>query len=152
MAGLATAFRVVDAATLAAGPLIATWLGEHGADVIKVEQPDGGDPLRQWGAQRDGVGLMWKSVSRNKRSVTANLRHEAGRDLDEVDTAITEAYSYPMGPFALLDVVGTDVALAIQEELLGEFGHESLTPAGTLRELVAAGKLGRKTKEGFRTY
>ena len=78
--------------------------------------------------------------------------HEDGRDLDEVDTAITEAYSYPMGPFALLDVVGTDVALAIQEELLGEFGHESLTPAGTLRELVAAGKLGRKTKEGFRTY
>ncbi|MBP2369444.1 CaiB/BaiF CoA transferase family protein [Pseudonocardia parietis] len=81
--------RVVDAATLAAGPLIATWLGEHGADVIKVEQPDGGDPLRQWGAQRDGVGLMWKSVSRNKRSVTANLRLEAGRDLLRglVDTA-----------------------------------------------------------------
>ncbi|WP_068250019.1 3-hydroxyacyl-CoA dehydrogenase NAD-binding domain-containing protein [Janibacter corallicola] len=78
--------------------------------------------------------------------------HEDGRELDEIDTAITEAYSYPMGPFALLDVVGTDVALAIQEELLGEFGHESLTPAGTLRELVAAGKLGRKTKEGFRTY
>lgn len=78
--------------------------------------------------------------------------HEDGRELDEVDTAVTEAYSYPMGPFALLDVVGTDVALAIQEELLGEFGHESLTPAGTLRELVAAGKLGRKTKEGFRTY
>ncbi|MFP5070429.1 CaiB/BaiF CoA transferase family protein [Pseudonocardia nantongensis] len=81
--------RVVDAATLAAGPLIATWLGEHGADVIKIEQPDGGDPLRQWGAQRDGVGLMWKSVSRNKRSVTANLRAEAGRDLLRglVDTA-----------------------------------------------------------------
>ncbi|MER7692152.1 CoA transferase [Streptomyces sp. NPDC097610] len=73
--------RVVDAATLAAGPLIATWLGEYGADVIKVEQPDGGDPLRQWGAQKDGVGLMWKSVGRNKRSVTLNLRHGTGRDL-----------------------------------------------------------------------
>ncbi|MFJ9244918.1 CaiB/BaiF CoA transferase family protein [Streptomyces sp. NPDC101776] len=73
--------RVLDAATLAAGPLIATWLGEHGADVIKVEQPDGGDPLRQWGAQKDGVGLMWKSVGRNKKSVTLNLRHETGRDL-----------------------------------------------------------------------
>ncbi len=78
--------------------------------------------------------------------------HEAGASLDEIDTAITENYGYPMGPFALLDVVGNDVALAIEEELLGEFGHESLTPAGTLRELVAAGKLGRKTKEGFRTY
>jgi crotonobetainyl-CoA:carnitine CoA-transferase CaiB-like acyl-CoA transferase len=73
--------RVIDAATLAAGPLIATWLGEHGAEVIKVEQPEGGDPIRQWGAQRDGVGLMWKSVGRNKKAVTLNLRAEAGRDL-----------------------------------------------------------------------
>ncbi|WP_329264614.1 CoA transferase [Streptomyces sp. NBC_01478] len=79
--GPLSGLRVLDAATLAAGPLIATWLGEHGADVIKVEQPDGGDPLRQWGAQKDGVGLMWKSVGRNKKSVTLNLRHETGRDL-----------------------------------------------------------------------
>jgi crotonobetainyl-CoA:carnitine CoA-transferase CaiB-like acyl-CoA transferase len=73
--------RVIDAATLAAGPLIATWLGEHGAEVIKIEQPDGGDPLRQWGAQRDGVGLMWKSLGRNKKSATLNLREESGREL-----------------------------------------------------------------------
>ncbi len=78
--------------------------------------------------------------------------HEAGAGLDEIDTAVTETYGYPMGPFALLDVVGNDVALAIEEELLGEFGHSSLAPAQTLRDLVAAGKLGRKTKEGFRTY
>jgi crotonobetainyl-CoA:carnitine CoA-transferase CaiB-like acyl-CoA transferase len=55
--GALAGLRVIDAATLAAGPLIATWLGEHGAEVIKVEQPDGGDPLRHWGAQRDEVGL-----------------------------------------------------------------------------------------------
>jgi crotonobetainyl-CoA:carnitine CoA-transferase CaiB-like acyl-CoA transferase len=73
--------RVIDAATLAAGPLIATWLGEHGAEVIKIEQPDGGDPLRQWGAQRDGIGLMWKSLGRNKKSATLNLRLESGREL-----------------------------------------------------------------------
>jgi crotonobetainyl-CoA:carnitine CoA-transferase CaiB-like acyl-CoA transferase len=79
--GALAGLRVIDAATLAAGPLIATWLGEHGAEVVKVEQPDGGDPLRQWGAQRDGVGLMWKSVARNKKCVTLNLRLEAGRDL-----------------------------------------------------------------------
>jgi crotonobetainyl-CoA:carnitine CoA-transferase CaiB-like acyl-CoA transferase len=76
-----TGIRVLDAATLAAGPLIATWLGEFGAEVIKVEQPDGGDPLRQWGAQKDGVGLMWKSLGRNKKSVTLNLRQEVGREL-----------------------------------------------------------------------
>jgi crotonobetainyl-CoA:carnitine CoA-transferase CaiB-like acyl-CoA transferase len=73
--------RVIDAATLAAGPLIATWMAEHGAEVIKVEQPDGGDPLRQWGDQRNGIGLMWKSVARNKKCITLNLRLEAGRDL-----------------------------------------------------------------------
>src|ERR1700735_3142417 len=72
--GALAGLRVIDAATLAAGPLIATWMGEQGAEVIKVEQPDGGDPLRQWGAQRDGIGLMWKSVARNKKCVTLNLR------------------------------------------------------------------------------
>src|SRR5215212_3931845 len=78
---LLTGIRVLDAASLAAGPLIATWMGEFGAEVIKVEQPDGGDAMRQWGVQREGVGLMWKSLSRNKKSVTLDLRHEAGQDL-----------------------------------------------------------------------
>ncbi len=79
--GALAGLRVIDAATLAAGPLIATWMAEQGAEVIKIEQPDGGDPLRQWGAQRNGVGLMWKSVARNKKCVTLNLRLEPGRDL-----------------------------------------------------------------------
>lgn len=73
--------KVIDAATLAAGPLVATWLGEFGAEVIKIEQPGSGDPVRQWGAQRDGIGLMWKSLGRNKKSVTLNLRLAEGRGL-----------------------------------------------------------------------
>lgn len=73
--------RVLDLATLAAAPLVATYLGEFGADVIKVEQPGTGDPIRSWGNQRDGVGLMWKSVSRNKRSITCNLRVPEGQGL-----------------------------------------------------------------------
>jgi crotonobetainyl-CoA:carnitine CoA-transferase CaiB-like acyl-CoA transferase len=73
--------RVVDAATLAAGPLVATALGEFGAEVVKVEQPLAGDPLRTWGPCRDGVGLVWKSVSRNKRCVTLDMRMAEGRDL-----------------------------------------------------------------------
>lgn len=72
---------MLDLATLAAGPLVATYLGEFGADVIKVEEPTGGDPIRTWGNQRDGIGLMWKSVSRNKRSITLNLRSAEGQDL-----------------------------------------------------------------------
>lgn len=73
--------RVLDLATLAAAPLVATYLGEFGAEVIKVEQPVHGDPIRSWGNQRDGVGLMWKSVSRNKRSITLDLRCAEGQDL-----------------------------------------------------------------------
>jgi len=73
--------RVVDAATLAAGPLVATALGEFGADVIKVEQPGAGDPLRTWGDRKDGIGLVWKSMSRNKRCVTLDLRQTEGQAL-----------------------------------------------------------------------
>jgi crotonobetainyl-CoA:carnitine CoA-transferase CaiB-like acyl-CoA transferase len=73
--------RVVEAATLAAGPLVATALGEFGADVVKVEQPGAGDPMRTWGDSRDGIGLVWKSVSRNKRCVTLDLRQPDGQEL-----------------------------------------------------------------------
>ncbi len=73
--------RVIDAATLAAGPMVATALGEFGAEVIKVEQPGSGDPLRTWGHMKDGVGLFWKSVGRNKRCVTLDLRQAEGQEL-----------------------------------------------------------------------
>lgn len=81
MGAMLSGIRVLDLATLAAAPLAATYLGEFGADVIKVEQPGQGDPIRTWGNQRNGIGLMWKSVSRNKRSVTANLRMATGQAL-----------------------------------------------------------------------
>jgi crotonobetainyl-CoA:carnitine CoA-transferase CaiB-like acyl-CoA transferase len=73
--------RVIDAATLAAGPMVATALGEFGAEVIKVEQPGAGDPLRTWGHQKDGIGLFWKSVGRNKLCVTLDLRQADGQEL-----------------------------------------------------------------------
>lgn len=79
--GAMSGIRVLDTATLVAGPVIATNLGELGADVIKVEQPGKGDPLRTWGDRKDGVGLVWKSVSRNKRSVTLDLRQARGQEL-----------------------------------------------------------------------
>ena len=60
---------------------MATALGEFGAELIKVEQPVGGDPLRTWGPRRDGVGLVWKSVSRNKKCVTLDMRTADGREL-----------------------------------------------------------------------
>ncbi len=78
--------------------------------------------------------------------------HEAGGgSLDEIDEAL-KATKLPMGPFQLLDVVGNDVSLAIQESLVGTFGHAGWQPAPTLVTLVAEGKLGRKTGAGFHTY
>jgi crotonobetainyl-CoA:carnitine CoA-transferase CaiB-like acyl-CoA transferase len=73
--------RVVETATLAAGPMVGTALGEFGAEIVKVEQPGTGDPMRTWGDRRDGIGLVWKSVSRNKRCVTLDLRRSEGQDL-----------------------------------------------------------------------
>jgi crotonobetainyl-CoA:carnitine CoA-transferase CaiB-like acyl-CoA transferase len=73
--------RVVEFATLAAGPMVGTALGEFGAEVIKVEQPGAGDPMRTWGDRRDGVALVWKSMSRNKRCVTLDLRQPDGQEL-----------------------------------------------------------------------
>ena len=73
--------RVLDVATLFAGPLAATMLGDHGADVIKIEHPRGGDPSRTHGVQRDGVGLWWKMLGRNKKSITLNLSTPEGQEL-----------------------------------------------------------------------
>jgi crotonobetainyl-CoA:carnitine CoA-transferase CaiB-like acyl-CoA transferase len=73
--------RVIETATLAAGPTVATTLGEFGAEVIKVEQPGAGDPMRTWGDRRDGIGLVWKSISRNKKAVTLDLRTPGGQEL-----------------------------------------------------------------------
>ncbi|MDA0256649.1 MAG: CoA transferase [Chloroflexi bacterium] len=73
--------RVVDAATLFAGPLMATVLGDFGADVIKVEHPTRGDPVRDHGESKDGHGLWWKQMSRNKRAISLNLSSEGGQEL-----------------------------------------------------------------------
>lgn len=73
--------RVIDAATLMAAPWSASYLGEFGADVIKIEQPKIGDHQRRWGTKRDGIPLMWKSLSRNKRSVTLDLRRPRGAEI-----------------------------------------------------------------------
>lgn len=72
--------RVIDAATVIAGPTVGMLLGDFGADVIKVEHPRG-DVLRQTGAQKDGIGLWFKMANRNKRCVTLNLSKEKGQAL-----------------------------------------------------------------------
>ena len=72
--------------------------------------------------------------------------------IDDVDNAMTKGCGHPMGPFALMDVVGLDVTLAIQRTLFQEFREPGDAPAPMLEHLVRAGYLGRKTGRGFRDY
>jgi crotonobetainyl-CoA:carnitine CoA-transferase CaiB-like acyl-CoA transferase len=72
--------KIIDAATLFAGPLAATVLADFGAEVIKVEHPSG-DPSRSHGYSKDGVGLWWKMLGRNKRCVTLNLSKPEGQEI-----------------------------------------------------------------------
>jgi formyl-CoA transferase len=73
--------RVLDFSTVVAGPRIAMYLADFGADVIKVEHPERGDDTRHLGFGRDGVSCYWKLVSRNKRCVTLNLGDERGQHI-----------------------------------------------------------------------
>ncbi|MFI0356006.1 CaiB/BaiF CoA transferase family protein [Actinomadura sp. 9N407] len=80
MTGALSGIRVLDTATLFAGPLAATLLADYGAEVIKIEHPKG-DPVRTHGAQRDGVGLWWKMLGRGKKAMTLYLGSPEGQEL-----------------------------------------------------------------------
>jgi 3-hydroxybutyryl-CoA dehydrogenase len=78
---------------------------------------------------------------------------EAGTaSMDSIDTAMMGGCNFPMGPFALLDLVGLDTSLSILDALYAEFRDPNYSAVPLLRRMVAAGHLGRKTKQGFRTY
>jgi formyl-CoA transferase len=80
--GPLTGLRVVEAGVLLAGPFCAQLLGDFGAEVIKVEEPSDGDPMRQWGREKPhGKSLWFPVVARNKKSVTCNLRVAEGQQL-----------------------------------------------------------------------
>ncbi len=73
--------RVIESGQLLAGPFAGTILGYFGAEVIKVEPPEKGDPIRGWRKLRNGQSLWWSSLARNKKSVTLDLKSDRGRDL-----------------------------------------------------------------------
>lgn len=72
--------------------------------------------------------------------------------MEDIDTAMKGGCNFPMGPFALLDLVGLDTSLSILDTLHASFGDENFAPRPMLRKLVAEGRLGRKTKAGFYVY
>jgi formyl-CoA transferase len=137
--------RVIDAATLFAGPLAATFLGDFGADVIKVEHPKG-DPIRTHGHSRDGVPLWWKMVGRNKRAITLNLSQAAGQELlcELVKTADVLVENFRPGTLERWGL-GPDKLQAVNPRLIllrttgfGQFGPYARRPGfGTLAESMS---------------
>ena len=79
--GALEGLRVLDVATMMAGPWAATYLADFGADVVKAELPIKGDPVRLWGSQVEGTSLAWKSLSRNKRLITLALNTPEGQQM-----------------------------------------------------------------------
>jgi 3-hydroxybutyryl-CoA dehydrogenase len=91
--------------------------------------------------------LLFPYLNNAVRLLEANVASMEG-----IDAAMTGGCGYPMGPFALLDLVGLDTAVAILEALHAETAEPSYAPAPLLRRLVAAGRLGRKSGHGFYDY
>jgi formyl-CoA transferase len=81
MAGPLDGIRVLELGQLIAGPFASRMLAEFGADVIKIETPVTGDPLRKWRMLHEGTSVWWAAQSRNKRSVTLNLRDPEGQEI-----------------------------------------------------------------------
>jgi len=88
-AGPLSGYRVIELGQLIAGPFTGSMLGYFGAEVIKIEPPKGGDPIRQWRVVEDGTSLWWHSIARNKKSVTIDLKTSEGVALVKqlIDTA-----------------------------------------------------------------
>jgi len=105
--------RVVEMGQLLAGPFCGQLLGDFGAEVIKLEPPGAGDPMRQWGRERPyGKSLWWPVVARNKKSVTCNLRTPEGRVLarEIIDRADILVENFRPGTLERWDLVPEDLA------------------------------------------
>ncbi|MFJ7072596.1 CaiB/BaiF CoA transferase family protein [Streptomyces sp. NPDC098781] len=141
-----TGIRVLDLATLFAGPLAATMLGDFGAEVIKVEHPEKPDPSRGHGPSKDGVGLWWKVLGRNKRTITLNLSKPGGRAtlLRLVATADVVIENFRPGTLEKWDLGWPELAAANPRLVLaritgfGQFGPYAHRPGfGTLAEAMS---------------
>jgi crotonobetainyl-CoA:carnitine CoA-transferase CaiB-like acyl-CoA transferase len=138
--------RVLDLATLFAGPLCATMLGDFGADVVKVEHPARPDPSRGHGPAKDGVGLWWKVLGRNKRTITLDLSAPGGRDtlLRLAATADVVVENFRPGTLEKWGLGWDELSAANPRLVLtritgfGQFGPYSHRPGfGTLAEAMS---------------
>ncbi|MDI1455530.1 CoA transferase [Streptomyces sp. ATE26] len=138
--------RVLDLATLFAGPMAATLLGDFGAEVIKVEHPVRPDPSRGHGPAKDGVGLWWKVLGRNKRAITLDLSRPGGRAtlLRLAATADVVIENFRPGTLEKWDLGWPELSAANPRLVLarvtafGQFGPYAHRPGfGTLAEAMS---------------
>lgn len=144
--GALEGLRILDLATMAAGPWAASYLADWGAEVIKVEHPETGDHVRRWGGAKNGVPLFWKSLSRNKRAITLKLSHPEGRavalDLVRHCDAVVENFRpgvlerWGLGPDDLR-AVRPDIVM-LRTTAYGQTGPYANRPGfGTLAEAMS---------------
>jgi len=118
MGGPLQGIRVVEIGTLIAAPFAARLMAEFGADVIKIEAPQTGDPLRKWRKLHEGTSLWWYLQSRNKRSVCVNLKSADGVDIVKRLAADADVVIENLRPGALEKLgLGWDVLHAINPKL-----------------------------------
>ncbi|MFF0836507.1 MULTISPECIES: CaiB/BaiF CoA transferase family protein [unclassified Streptomyces] len=138
--------RVLDLATLFAGPMAATLLGDFGAEVVKVEHPVRPDPSRGHGPAKDGVGLWWKVLGRNKRAITLDLSRPGGRAtlLRLAATADVVIENFRPGTLEKWDLGWPELSAANPRLVLarvtafGQFGPYAHRPGfGTLAEAMS---------------
>jgi crotonobetainyl-CoA:carnitine CoA-transferase CaiB-like acyl-CoA transferase len=118
MAGPLAGIRVIEIGTLIAAPFAARMMGEFGADVIKIEAPDNGDPLRKWRKLHEGTSLWWYLQSRNKKSVCVNLKSPDGVEVVKRLAAEADVVIENLRPGALEKLgLGWDVLHALNPKL-----------------------------------
>ena len=138
--------RVADISNFLAAPMASMFLGDYGAEVVKVEHPSRGDEMRFWGENKKGVGLYYKVINRNKKSVTADLRTPIGVEIVKrlVRTADVVIENYRPGTLEKWGL-GYDVLSEVNPRIVmlritgfGQTGPYSHKPGfGTLAEAFA---------------
>jgi 3-hydroxybutyryl-CoA dehydrogenase len=101
---------------------------------------------------QDRAGFIVNALLFPYLNNAVRMLEQGTASMESIDTAMKGGCNFPMGPFALLDLVGLDTSLAILDALYTEFRDPNYAAMPTLRRLVAAGRLGRKTKHGFYQY
>ncbi|WP_017774151.1 CaiB/BaiF CoA transferase family protein [Paraburkholderia kururiensis] len=118
MAGPLHGIRVVEIGTLIAAPFAARLFAEFGAEVVKIEAPDGGDPLRKWRKLHEGTSLWWYLQSRNKKSICVNLKSDDGVEVVKRLLAEADVLVENLRPGALEKLgLGWDVLHALNPRL-----------------------------------